>query len=53
VSSTLGLSMLLDSKLTNKLKIETDAVLVGKSSSKENILQLGFGEVTDKKVNDK
>ena len=49
--STLDLTTLLDSEVTNKLKIEADVAparweaLVKK---KKKLLQLGFGEVADK-----
>ena len=51
-SSTLSLPTLLDSELTNKLKIEADVsparweALVKKK--KKKLLQLGFGQVADK-----
>ena len=52
--STLSLSALFDTEHTNKPEIESDAALqTGRTRKGKNLLQLGFGEVTNKKVDAK
>ena len=47
--STLGLSTLFDTELTDQLEIEADAALLAKRTRKrEKLLQLGFDEVVEK-----
>ena len=47
--STLGLSTLFDTELTDQLEIEADAALLAKRTRKrEKLLQLGFDEVVKK-----
>ena len=46
--STLGLSTLFDTELTDQLEIEADAALLAKRTRKrENLLQLGLDEVVE------
>ena len=46
--STLGLSTLFDTELTDQLEIEADAALLAKRTRKrEKLLQLGFDEVVE------
>ena len=47
--STLGLSTLFNTELTDQLEIEADAALLAKRNRKrENLLQLGFDKVVEK-----
>ena len=47
--STLGISTLFDTELTDELEIEADAALLDRRTHKrEKLLQLGFDEVVEK-----